>query len=568
MRPTVVAFAGLSLLTMCIGAPVVPQDTSSGRAQAPPGEAKPPQDTAPKDASQPQAKTAEATASATAPRAEREMELRLSLEDVVRMGIENNLSIKLSSLDDKLRQRELIIAKAVFDPFFNLGTSYSRNRDPTVSFFDLGSGVTQAGVSVNPSKATSYSTGLSGTYILGTQYTLTLAQVQRDRPLASKGGIVSLNPVTSTEVSASLRQPLLKGAWYTVNSADIRIAQNNSVLSREQLELTLIDTVFLIEETYWNVFFANQNLDSKTKALQVATENLENVTKKKNVGTLAQIDVTTAESQVALRKVDREEAALLFENTRDQLLNLINYTKDSSLKVQWESGSKIGPYDNVMVVCTSEPSMELPDVDRDRALGAAFTRRPEYHQLELNVQNQEIRIEVAKNGLLPSLDLTAKWSQLGLESAFDESFSELSSGRFYDWQAGIELSVPLSNRGPSSRYRNARDELRKLKLQKVDLENQIVLQVDQAIRRIDSLRRKVRDLDERVRLQEELLRAERLKLDVGKSIAYTVSVIENDLVENQTQALRAKADFQAAKSELYRAMGTLLERHRIEVEAR
>ena len=77
-----------------------------------------------------------------------------------------------------------------------------------------------------------------------------------------------------------------------------------------------------------------------------------------------------------------------------------------------------------------------------------------------------------------------------------------------------------------------------LKLQRMDIENLIVLEVDQSLRNIDSLRRKIRDLEERVRLQIELLRAERIKLDVGKSIPYLVAVMVNDLVENQAQALR------------------------------
>ncbi len=483
------------------------------------------------------------------------------------MGLENNLDVKVSMLDDDIRRRELVVAKSVFDPFFNLGSSFAKNRDPSVSFFDLGPGGAAQGVSVSPSETLSYSAGLSGTWLAGTKYDLRLAQIERDRPVASRGSIIFLNPVTSTEASIVARQPLLKGAWFGVNSAEIRIAQNNILLSREQLELTAINTVFLIEQAYWELTFAERNLDSKKKAYQVAAENLENVRKKKAVGTLAAIDVTTAESQAAIRRVDLEVAEQLRETARDQLLDLINHSRDQSLKERWESGSRMGPFDNIMVICTTPPSSEQLDIDRDTALSSAFARRPEYKQLELNVQNQEIRIDVARNALLPSVDLTGRWAQLGLQDSFQGSYNELDSGRYYDWEVGIEISVPLSNRGPRSRYRNARDELRKLKLDKTSLENQIVLQVDQAIRRIAHLRRKTEDLDERVRLQEELLRAERRKVDVGMSIAYTVSVIENDLVDNQAQALRAKADLLVARAELFKAMGTLLDRHKIDVDS-
>jgi outer membrane protein TolC len=492
------------------------------------------------------------------------MRVRLTLEDAIRMGLENSLNIKISRLDDNIAQRSLTFAKAAFDPFFNVGTTYAKNRDPSV---DIGGipGFPVSEVVVNPSETLSYAAGVTGTWFTGAAYDITLRQIERDRPAAIAGGLAAFNPIATTEVVAALRQPLLRGAWYSVNTAGIRIAQNDTQFSREQLELTAINTVFQIEVAYWEHFFANQNLEAKAKALQVTLENLENTRKRRTVGTLSAVDVTTAESQVALRKSEYVDAGLLVEATRDRLLSLINYTDQYSLKALWEAGSKESRFDNIDLACTSTPSTEDLDLDRNRSLASAFVKRREYRQLELSMRNQEIRVEVAKNELLPNLDITASWAQLGLEESLSGSWEELGTGRYYDWTAGVQLSMPLSNRGPRSVYRNARDELRKLKVQKIDLENVIVLEVDQSIRRIEYLRRKVQDLDDRVRHQMELLRAERVKLDVGVSIPYTLSVIENDLVDNVTQALRAKADLQAARAEFLRATGVLLEAHQVEL---
>ncbi len=489
--------------------------------------------------------------------------IQLTLEDAVRMALENNLDLKVTYLDDDISKRELIVAKAVFDPFFNLGASFAKNRDPSASFLDVSQG---QGVSVSPSETLTYSAGLSGKWLAGTTYEVRLAQLERDRPRVNPT-FTLLNPVTTTEAFIAARQPLLKGAWFGVNSADIRIAENNSRFSREQVELSAMQTVFEVEQSYWALVFASQNLEAKIKAYQVTNENLENVRIRKAVGTLAAIDVTTAESQAALRRVELEEALQLRETSRDRILQLINYSKGRSLKEHWEAGSKLGTFERVMINCTTPPSSDELPATRDVALSTAFQRRPEYRQLELNVDNQQIRIEVAKNQMLPSLDLLGRWAQLGLEDGFQKSYNEFDSGRYYDWEVGIEFSVPLTNRGPRAIYRNARDQLRKLTLNKNELENLIVLEVDQAIRKIEFLRRKVVDLEERVRLQEDLLRAEYRKVSVGMSIAYTVSVIENDLVENQTQALRAKADLQFAKAELLRAMGTLFDRFRITVDS-
>ena len=490
-----------------------------------------------------------------------EVELRLSLEEAVRLALEQNIQIRISRENDSISQRETIVARAVFDPFFNMGATYAKNRDPSVSAIEVGT-QTVPGVASNPSENVSYSVGLNGIWLLGTQYNLQLSQSQIDQPAAASGGITFFNPITRTAASLDLRQPLLKGAGYDVNVADLRIAANSAEITREELERITIETIFSVEAAYWELLFAEQNLDATVRSLELALENLENTKKKHVVGTLAAIDVTTAESQRALRKVDAERGRLLRENSRDALLDLLNYSGEESLKERLDAGRGRG-YDGIHVVCATEPSSGGAPYGREQALKLAFLHRPDYRQNALYLKNQEIRRTVARNDLLPSLDLLARWTQLGLEEDYGPSYREIEGGRFYDWLVGFEFSIPLSNRASRSRYRNARSEVRKIALDRKSLENQIVLDVDQALREIESLEQRVQDLRESVRYHEQLLQAERRKLEVGKSVAYTVSTIENDLVEQQTQALRANADLQTARARLHQVTGTTLERYRI-----
>ncbi len=486
------------------------------------------------------------------------VQLILSLEDAIRMAMENNLGVKIAQLDEMVSAREIVIAHSAFDPFFNVSATFAKNRDPTVSALDT-SGA--QGVAVNPSESTSYSTGIAGTTTLGSTYNLTLQLSEFDRPSASTA-FQRLNPVIRTQAFLDFRQPLLKGAWYAVNTADIRITQNNLDFSQEGFEAVLIETAFQVESAYWQLVFSTQNLIAREKSRSLSLENLENARTRRDVGSFSDNDVTTVESQWVLRKVDYEVAELLVENSRDALLDLINYAGDQSLRDAWRTGALSGPYDRINVICTTEPSRE-PPLDRDAALTSAFRMRPDYRQIAISVRNQRIRVDVARNGLLPQIDVFGRWTQLGLEQTYTESYNSVESGQFYNWLVGVELSVPLSNRGPRSIYRNAREEVRRLLLQKKDLENQIVLEIDLAIRTIKNLTTRVVDLEEDVRLKQQLLEDEKSKLEVGRTIAYTVSTIENDLVTSETEALRANADLQTAKGDFYRATGTLLQRHNV-----
>ena len=492
---------------------------------------------------------------------EKKVKLELSLRDAVTFTLQNNLNVRLASLDNAIRERDIVIARSAFDPFFNVGSTYAKNRDPTVSFLDVGAG--RQGITVNPSETTEYNASLNGEWVTGTTYDVQLEQAKFNRPAAEAGGITAINPVTRTVASADLRQPLLKGAWYSVSTADVRIAQNNFQVSNDEFERVLVDAVYQVEQAYWELAFAIQNLRSREKALRVSREDFENARKRRAVGTFSDNDVTTVESQWVLRKVNYRQAWLLVDDARDRLLNLMNYAGDTSLRTAWRSRSDKSYYQEVGIRCTSEPDERELTINRKDALGAAFENRPEYKQISTNLKNQTIRVEVSRNELLPSLDVLGRWANLGMEENFAASYESLEGGRFYDWLVGVEFSVPLSNRGPRSRYRNAREELRKLHVQKQDLENTIVLDVDRALRTIANLRLRVIDLEEQVHLQEKLLRDERLKLEVGKTIAYTVSTIENDLISSQTESLRSKADLQIAKADLYRAMGKLLERHQL-----
>jgi len=494
-----------------------------------------------------------------------DVDLPFSIEEAIRLGLGNSLAVRSSRLDTDIQDRELIVARSIFDPFFNLSSNYANNRSPTVSAIDVGLG--GRGLSIAPSKIFDYSAGLTGTWITGSQYQISVGQVRADRPAQVRGGFSTLNPVVSTQILIEVQQPLLRGAWYAVNTANIRIADNNTLLARKELEVAAINTVARIEQAYWELVFATQNLEAKLSTFRLSLENLENVRKRKAGGTRAAIHVTTAESQTALRRVELDDAQQLVENNRDAFLNAINYTNRKSLKERWQGGPSGDTYENIWVTCTTQPADDFDLADRNTGLALAFANRPEYPQIQLNVQNQKIRIDVAANALLPALDLTAGWAQQGLDENFGTSYDTVGSGDFYDWQVGLQFSIPIGNRAPRNAYMNAKDELRKLALMKEDLETQIVLEVDQTRRAIGYLTQTVQDRKERVRLQTILLAAEVRKLDVGMSIAYTVSLIANDLVDNQTEALRAQTNLQIAISDFYRATGRLLERYKIRLDS-
>ena len=492
-------------------------------------------------------------------------EIELSIQQAVEMGLARNFDVRIARLEGEIREREAVIQNAVFDPFFTLGANYSKNRRPTVSFLDIGNQGPLPVARVNPFETTGYSTGFRLRTLLGSTYTVTVNESGFDRPLAASGGLFGFNPVEEASIRFTATQPLLKGAWYPYNFSGIQVAENNRKLAMEDLESAISDLIFNIEAAYWQLVFSSRNYEARQNSLKVATENVEKARKEEAAGTQPKIYVTTIEGQLARRKVEMNDALLQLENSRDSLLDLLQY-KGESLRRVWEEGGKGGSFEGIRVIPLSEPTEQDILPERGPSLTAAFERRADYRRYAVLLDNQKTLVDMRRNERLPQLDLTATWAQFGLDDSFGNSFSSLGTGDFYGWTVGLQLAMPLSNRGLQGSYDSARDRYQQLQWQRLQAENFIIMEVDQSIRRLKSMARKRVYLDDLVRLKATELAAERTRLAGGLSIPFTVNTIENELLDLQAQALQAKTNLEGARAVYDRATGGLLARYGVQME--
>ena len=475
--------------------------------------------------------------------------IELSIEDAVKASLEGSFVVKVGLARRQFEARQAIIERAVFDPYFGGEVRYAKNRYPTASFLDVG-GAGLQGVTTNPFETTLYSALVGGRTIWGTDYTVRLSQSSLDQPKAS-GSIFGINPQERATLSFEITQPLLQGGWRDYNSARIRIASNREQISNHDLELRATDLVYQVEVAYWQLQFARHNTEVRVQALNAAADFVRLAKESLEGGAMSRSDVLAAESQQAIREVELNEAQTLLEDSRDRLLSLMNFRSDASEPNPSFSGLDIIP--------TTAASTETIPTQRDTAIQIAFENRADYQRLLLESENEGIRVDSARNELLPELDAKFSWEQQGLDDDFDTSFSSLSDGRFYGWSVGLELKIPLSRRGPRNRVLQAEDRARELNFRRAEIENEIRVQVDQSLRRIDSVRERLSSLDRRVEVHENLLAQEKEKLRLGTTVYYTVSLIESDLLESKSLALRARAEYEAAKADFLRATGSLLE---------
>src|SRR5439155_10359119 len=156
-----------------------------------------------------------------------------------------------------------------------------------------------------------------------------------DRITTQSGALV--NETSSGNIGfLQLRQPVLKNFWIDSTRLSIAINKRNLKISDLDLRFQIMNTVTAVEDAYYNLIFAEENVKVQEAALELAKRLLAENKKRVEVGALAPLDEKQSESQVATSEADLL-AALGSRDTQQRVLkNLLSddYTKweDASLK--------------------------------------------------------------------------------------------------------------------------------------------------------------------------------------------------------------------------------------------
>ena len=272
-------------------------------------------------------------------------------------------------------------------------------------------------------------------------------------------------------------QPLLRGFGSTATKRNIILARNNSDISLETLRLQTVDTVQLVEETYWTLAEAKAQLVVTLESLALA-ENLHEMNViQVEVGTLAPLELTQSKVGIATREEAVLRAEVLVGDTEDRLRQLLNL-EDEEI---WET--EIDP--------TSEALIDRIELDVQRAIESGLSFRPEIRQQMLQIENLDVDRRYQKNLARPRLDFQARYGYNGLggdvvifedffdpnspfiriPGGYDDALEQIRNRRFEGWQTGVVFAYPIQNRAGKAAvtiadlaYEEGQDALEDLRL--------------------------------------------------------------------------------------------------------
>jgi len=404
------------------------------------------------------------------------------------------------------------------------------------------------------------------------------------------------NPSVQSSIFVGFQQQLLNGFGRSVNTRNIRIAKNNRKIADWAFTQQAITTVTNTITAYWELVYARENVKVQQQAVTVA-EKLYNDNKKQlEIGTMAPLDVTRAESELATDRQNLIVAQTVHLQNQQILKNAISKNPLATNLL------------NVEIVPTDLPSrpeaIEAPSFEE--AAKEAFAKRPELQEEALNLINGEIDVKATRNALLPTATLTAQYSSVGLAgnqtpvltstttqgtqlingagqpidaffpasvptstqvvtAGFGDAMSSVFHNNFPDYQVSLNVQIPIRNRSAQADNQRAILTRRWLEAQLQQMKNTALLDVRNTYIALTQDRAQVDAASKARELQQQTFDAEQKKYQLGASTVYLVIQTQRDLINAQGTELRALANLAEAKANYERAVGRTLEVNRVTI---
>ncbi|MEN8265072.1 MAG: TolC family protein [Nitrospirota bacterium] len=457
----------------------------------------------------------------------------LSIDRGKLLVLKKNLDIAIEKIVPQIEAVKVDKERGDFDPLF----SSSFKREDSTTPLSSRSSVAAGGRGSVESEVYSLNTGVSGKVPLGTEYSVGFEDIWTENTFNE------FQAEYDSFAGIRITQPLLKNFGSDINRFDIHIAQKNEEISVNELKTDVIDIVADFKNAYWDMVLSIENLKVKEESLRLAESLLDMNRKRLKAEVVSPLEVIQAEAGVASRREAVIMAGINVKEKENILKRLISADVYSLRDID------IIPTDKPVVIPVA---LELEENIKD-----GIENRPDYRKIKVEIEKNDLEIQYAKNQKFPNIDLEASYGYNGLGDSFNNSLKEMDDNP--EWSLGMVVKIPIGNRAARGDLRIAQLDAEKALLNLKNMEQQIIVEIDNAIRKVDMNRQRIEVTKISTKLAEESLRAEELKLKEGLSTSHDVLEFQEDLAEAKSREISAIIDYNKSQVELSRAKGMLLE---------
>ncbi len=383
-----------------------------------------------------------------------------------------------------------------------------------------------------------------------------------------------LNPSSAPSFSIAFQHNLLRGFGIAVGYRNIAVAKLNLKTSDLVFKSQVISVVANVLNLYYGLVADYDDVSAKKSALEAARKLYSDNKEQVRIGSLAPLDVTTAEAQVASAEQDLVVSQTSLYQEEIQLKNVL---------------SRTGGSDPVLLTAHIVPldRIEIPDQDEfpqvSDLVKQALANRSDIGTEKANFQASQISALGTKNGLLPNLIGFAGDTQRGLSGVghtivsqfgvtqpdpyfvggISTALGQIVRNDFPAYHGGVYFQAPIENLQAQADYAVDQLTLRQTELQNQKDANQVQVDVMNSVVAIRQARARYQAAVHNRILDEQLLDAEQRKYSLGASIPYNVIVQQRELDVAKSTELSALVSYSNARVTLEQTLGTILDTYHV-----
>lgn len=398
-------------------------------------------------------------------------------------------------------------------------------------------------------------------------------QVQWSNSRQTSNGIYDyFSPELYTRVRVLATQQLLAGLGLGPNLRFLRIARTNLDISDIAFRAQVIATVTQICDMYWDLVNAYDTEQVGERSVTFAKETLATAHQQLALQAIPEMDVLKAEGDLANREQDLTVARTNLELQELLMKNAITRTLDDPALEEMP----VVPTDRIRshIEPLTEPVQQM--------IAEALADRTEIQESALDLKNRALSRRTARNALLPSLTAYGFYAGNGTAGELNPKYYDASvpttlptgyGGAIQDalndnspeYQVGLQLSIPLRNRVAKADQYRTELEYRQSQVYLEELKKRIRIEVrnaryalEQGASRVDAARQ-ARDLAQRT---FDIMQKEQ-KLGAGSN--QQTLAAEHDLAVAESALVTAETAYEKSRIEMMRATGTILHSYGISI---
>ncbi len=483
---------------------------------------------------------AAAAPAAAQPRSQAPNVRRLTVDEAVKLALEQNLGIAIERLNPQIEDVAVAQARSYWVPTFSSTLQNVSQNTPSSSFLSGGQQkITDSRLSTQVGVDQILPTGASYSFAWNSARSTSTNLFQ------------NFDPLLSSNVAFSFSQPLLRNRSIDSYRQQLQTTRKDREAADVSLRATIAQTTRNVKNAYWDLAYARDNLQAQQQSLDLAKRALADNEKRVQIGTMAPIDIVEAQSEVARNEEAVIVAEAAIEQAEDRLRALI---LDPSSPDFWTT--------------SLEPSEPMPfravAVDVDGAIRRALDSRTDVQLAKNSLEKSDISLRYFRSQVLPDISAQVAYQSNAVGGAqltpltslteaqarsviaqrsYGSVLGDVFSSAYPTWTVGVTLSYPIGASTQDTNLARAKLQYSQAQTQLKNLEMAIGTEVRDAARQVVTNAKRVDSARAARDLAEQRLAAEEKKFAAGIQTSFFVFQAQRDLTQARTNEIKAIADY-------------------------